>query len=479
MYPEYEEFEVLAEQVDRITLYRETGADMDTPVSILSRFLGFSRAILLESARGDKTYSRFSFLAFDMEEKVVLKKDGFHGNGGPPEGIAALERDLREVCGPWTGDFGDFRGGYVGYFNYEFVEMCDILRRPLTKGDDVLGILYVVEKWLVYDNYTNKAFLALSKKVDMCRNRNPKDLFASMSAELDAMDERLQGLPRMAAIPGRPVVARTIPKIPFMDKVNRVKEMIEKGEAIQIVLSDYLMVEDLDPFEFYRNLRRINPSPYMYFLKDGDSYIVGSSPEVHIRITDRKAALKPIAGTKPRKGGEDVAAIIEDLSGDEKERAEHLMLVDLARNDLSRICTTGTVKVESFMEPEVYSHVIHLVSLVTGDLADDINPLEAVKRTFPAGTVSGAPKTRAIEIIDEVEEITRGPYAGCLGYLGFNGNVNMAITIRTAFFTGRTARFQAGAGIVYDSVAEKEFEEVLNKLGALIRSGGIDDSVNR
>jgi anthranilate synthase component I len=477
MYPAFEEFEVLAGQVERITLYRETGADMDTPVSILSRLLGLDRAILLESARGDKTYSRFSFLAFDMEEKLILKNDGFYKDGERAGNIARLEQDVSRICGPSEGDFGDFRGGYVGYFSYEFVEACDILRKPLTKGDGVLGVLYPVEKWLVYDNYTNKAFLALSREIE--RDRDRKELFHSMNAELDAMAERLDGLPRMAAIPGKPVVTRSIPRVSFMNKVKTVKEMIEDGEAIQVVISDYLTVEGLDPFEFYRNLRRINPSPYMYFLKDGDSYIVGSSPEVHIKVTDRKAILKPIAGTKPRKNGSDIDAIIKELSEDEKEKAEHLMLVDLARNDLSRICTTGSVRVESFMEPEVYSHVVHLVSLVRGDLADKIGPIEALKRTFPAGTVSGAPKTRAIEIIDEIEESVRGPYAGCLGYLGFNGNVNMAITIRTAYFNGHTARFQAGAGIVYDSVPEKEYEEVCNKLGALIGSGGINDSIDR
>jgi anthranilate synthase component 1 len=277
---------------------------------------------------------------------------------------------------------------------------------------------------------------------------------------------------------GKPLITRKIPKAAFMEKVSTIKRMIEEGEAIQVVLSDYLEVEGLDPFDFYRNLRRINPSPYMYFLKDGNFSIVGSSPEVHIKITGRKAILKPIAGTKPRRGFDDVDKIIKELSSDEKEKAEHLMLVDLARNDLSRICSIGSVAVKSFMEPEIYSHVSHLVSHVEGELTAAMGPLEAVKRTFPAGTVSGAPKTRAIEIIDEMEKSVRGPYAGCLGYLGFNGNVDMAITIRTAYFSGQKARLQAGAGIVYDSIPEREYEEVLNKLGALIKSGGMDDTVN-
>ncbi len=477
MYPELEEFEDEAGRVDRITVYRETDADMDTPVSILSRLLALPRTALLESAKGDKTYSRFSFLAFDMEKRLTLTHDGLYKDGQRIGELSYLEEDVNKTCGPSAGSFGDFRGGYIGYFNYKFVGACDILRRPLTSDGGVLGAFYLVERWLVYDNYTNKAFLALSRKVDDSQNR--KELFHSMSAELEATEKRLDNLPRMAAIPGKPVVTRCIPRASFMNKVRTIKEMIEEGEAIQVVLSDYLIVKDIDPFDFYRNLRRINPSPYMFFLKDEDSCIVGSSPEVHIKIADKKAILKPIAGTKPRTSCSSIDAIIRELAEDEKEKAEHLMLVDLARNDLSRICATGSVRVESFMEPEVYSHVVHLVSLVRGDLADGIGPIEAIRRTFPAGTVSGAPKTRAIEIIDDIEENERGAYAGCLGYIGFDGNVNMAITIRTAFFFGRTARLHAGAGIVYDSVPEKEYEEVFNKLGALIRAGGIDDSIDR
>jgi anthranilate synthase component I len=477
MHPRRDEFVEPAGRVDRITLYRETGGDMETPVSILSKLMGLERAILLESAKEDKTYSRFSFLAFDISEKLVLTEDGLYRGGRRVGDASCLEEELSGSCGPLTGDFGDFRGGYVGYLNYEFVGACGILRRPLAQGQAIMGVLYEVEKWLVYDNYTNKAYLALSQKID--KDRSPEAQFESMEKELRIMDEGLKLLPRLVAAPGSPAITRTIPKQAFMDKVSRVRGMIEEGEAIQVVLSDHLEVEDLDPFEFYRKLRRINPSPYMYFLKDGDSFIVGSSPEVHFRVTDGKAMLKPIAGTKPRREFDDVGAIVAELSADEKERAEHLMLVDLARNDLSRICRTGSVNVESFMEPEVYSHVVHLVSLVKGDLRDGMGILEAIMKTFPAGTVSGAPKVRAIEIIDETEDRARGAYAGCVGYLGFNGNVDMAITIRTAYFSGRSARFQAGAGIVYDSVPEKEYQEVMNKLGALTRSGGIYDSVDR
>ena len=477
MLPAYDKREALQGATGRVILYRETAADMDTPVSILSRLTGLPRAILLESAKGDKTYSRFSFLAFDIKERLTLAEDGFYRNGEFAGDLALLEGEMDQYCEPAPGEYGDFRGGYVGYLNYGFVEGCDILRAPLARRNGAFGTLYLVEKWLVYDNYTNKAYLAVSRKTDP--DESARERTMAMENELDEMEARLASLPVIDRKPDTPVVTRTIPKAGFMEKVRKIKGMIEDGEAIQVVLSDYLEVEGLDPFGFYRNLRRINPSPYMYFLKDGDSFIVGSSPEVHIKITGGRAILKPIAGTRPRTDSADLEEIIHDLSTDEKERAEHLMLVDLARNDLARICKAGTVRVEGFMKPEVYSHVVHLVSLVSGEMGPDTGTLDALKGTFPAGTVSGAPKTRAIEIIDETEEAARGAYAGCLGYIGFDGSVNMAITIRTAYFSGTKARFQAGAGIVYDSDPEREYLEVMNKLGALTRAGGIYDRVDR
>jgi len=477
MLPAYDKRETLPGATTRVILYRETAADMDTPVSILSRLTGLPRAILLESAKGDKTYSRFSFLAFDIREKLTLTENGFYRNGQFAGDLALLEKEMHQYREPISGEYGDFKGGYVGYLNYGFVEGCDILRAPLARRSRALGTLYLVEKWLVYDNYTNKAYLAVSRKADA--DESARERTAAMEKELDEMERRLASLSVIERKPQMPVITRTIPKAEFMEKVRKIKGMIEEGEGIQVVLSDYLEVEGLDPFGFYRNLRRINPSPYMYFLKDGDSFIVGSSPEVHIKITGMRAILKPIAGTRPRTDSADLQEIIRDLSTDEKEKAEHLMLVDLARNDLARICRAGTVQVEGFMKPEVYSHVVHLVSLVSGEMNPDKGVLDALKGTFPAGTVSGAPKTRAIEIIDEMEETARGAYAGCLGYIGFDGSVNMAITIRTAYFSGTKARFQAGAGIVYDSDPEREYLEVMNKLGALTRAGGVYDRADR
>ena len=476
MNPDFDRFKMLAAEYDRVTVYKEAQGDMDTPVSILSKLLSLDKAILLESAKESKIYSRFSFLAFDIEEALVLRKDGIYRGEDRLGDISYLKSVLAENRAPSSDELGDFSGGYVGCLNYEFVEQCGILRQPLDKAYDTAGILYLVEKFCVYDNYTNRLYIAVSKKID--RSAPIEEVYRCIKEELEAAERRLADLVAEAREKRNPHVAQIMPKERYTKGVEKIKTMIEEGEAIQVVLSDFLVIDDLDPFEFYRNLRKINPSPYMYFIKDGETFIVGSSPEVHIRIRGNTAYLKPIAGTKPRGAGDDTDAIIKTLVEDEKERAEHLMLVDLARNDLSRICEPGSVHVESFMEPEVYSHVIHLVSLVSGDLGDKPDVVEAIRQTFPAGTVSGAPKTRAIEIIDEIEETVRGAYAGCTGYIGFNGNVDLAITIRTAIFDGFRARLQAGAGIVYDSVPEKEYLEVMNKLKALIRSGGIHDSID-
>jgi anthranilate synthase component 1 len=494
MYPFLKEFKRLWKEFDRITIYREMEGDMDTPVSMLAKVLSRERVILLESAKQDKTYSRFSFLATPCGPKLVLKESGLYRDGlllGPLSGLSDL---LLPVKTAPHEEFGAFCGGYVGYLNFEFAGECDILRRPLLNRNGVLGVLHLVDRFCVYDNHKNKLYLAISRRAD---DSDAEDAFREIAREFDRVEDQLGALTPPVREPGRqPALTRTIPRGLFIDKVQRTRDMIVEGEAIQVVLSDFLEAENVDPFQFYRNLRKINPSPYMYFLKDNDAYIVGSSPEIHLQIRGRIATLKPIAGTKPRPGrgrgpsvddgatqqsnmelgAPPVASlqeVIDSLTNDEKERAEHLMLVDLARNDLSRICKVGTVKVKSFMQPEIYSHVVHLVSEVEGMLADDVDAFEALKQTFPAGTVSGAPKVRAIEVIDEMEDHPRGPYAGCIGCIGFDGSLDMAITIRTAIFAGERVRMQAGAGIVSDSVAEREYDEAINKLLVLLKSGGL------
>jgi anthranilate synthase component I len=470
MHPSLQEFKALSKEFDRITVYKEMEGDMDTPVSLLGKFLTFDNAILLESARQNKTYSRFSFLAYQVSQKLVIRADAIYRDGLPLGPVSQLGDLLEQNRIPSHAEFGDFAGGYVGYLNFEFVGDCGILKNPLSRGGGILGVLYLIERFCVYDNYTNKLYLATSR---LLSDEDPEDIYRDIARDLDRTEAQVKALLPVPHEESPPKLVRGIPRGLFIDRVDRARNMIADGEAIQIVLSDFLEADRIDPFEFYRNLRKINPSPYMHFLKDGETCVVGSSPEIHLRIRDRVAVLKPIAGTRNHGPSDDIGKVIEDLTSDEKEKAEHLMLVDLARNDLSRISKVGSVAVQSFMEPEVYSHVVHMVTEVTGTLNDGVNVLDALKETFPAGTVSGAPKVRAIEVIDELEDFARGPYAGCVGYIGFGGSLDMAITIRTAVFNGNRARLQAGAGIVYDSIPEKEYDEVMNKLLVLMKAGGL------
>jgi anthranilate synthase component 1 len=263
-----------------------------------------------------------------------------------------------------------------------------------------------------------------------------------------------------------------VPKDEFKGMVLRAKEYIRAGDIIQVVLSQRFSGKSaLPPFELYRALRRINPSPYLYYLKFDDEYLVGSSPEILVRLTDDVVELRPIAGTRPRgRDAEEDGALAKELLADPKEKAEHVMLVDLGRNDAGRVCETGSVVVDDFMVIERYSHVMHIVSGVKGKLAADKDMFDLFRASFPAGTVTGAPKIRAMQIIDELEHAARGPYAGAVGYFGFSGNMDLAITIRTLCQKGDMLYLQAGAGVVADSDPEKEWEETLNKGRALMRA---------
>ncbi len=452
---------------DGIVIYKEIEGDMDTPVSLFLKMLDTENAFLLESAKEDKTYSRFSFMSFGLKEPIVIKQ------GFSPD-IFEEKRLFKSK------DLGDFCGGYVGYFAFEAVELFGILKKPLSKLPDSLGMFFKVEYFLVYDNYTDRLYLGYTHIFDktLSKEENLKKAYDNIDGFFNEFSFLKPRINNSKTTPK--IVGSMFSKDEFIDNVRSVKGMIENGEAIQVVISNFFDVENLEPFEFYRHLRRINPSPYMYFLKYGDLSIVGSSPEIHIRKKENKAIIKPIAGTKPKGSTiEETDTQKRILLNDEKEKAEHLMLVDLARNDLSRVSKKDSVNVKSFMQAEEYSHVIHLVSEVEGELKDDVGVFDLIANTFPAGTLSGAPKVRAIEIIDEIEKYPRFAYGGCLGYIGFDSNINMAITIRTAIFDKNKARLQAGAGIVYDSDPESEYLETINKLKALLKAGGINDNLDR
>lgn len=474
------EFEQLAENYNRVTIYKEIDGDMDTPVSLLSKLICEDNVFLLESAKQNKTYSRFSFLSFDLDDVFILKIDGLYKDGLRIGDISYFKEQIKENRAADNGVLWDFNGGYVGYLAYEFVSESPIMRRKLSKMPEILGIFYLVEHFLVYDNYTNRLYLGLSKTIDS--EKTAHENYLDAEDKIDQLKSRLRNIncKNRHTHSTAKIVNQAFSKDEFINAVEKVKHLITEGEAIQVVISNFFDIKGLDPFLFYRNLRRINPSPYMYFFQHKDFKIVGSSPEIHIKVRKNIATIKPIAGTKPRgKNEEEFEKNRKELISDEKERAEHLMLVDLARNDLGRLAKKDTVRVEYFMHPEDYSHVIHLVSDVKAEMDEKFDLMDALLNTFPAGTLSGAPKTRAIEIIDEAEKNERGAYGGCIGYIGFNGNMDMAITIRTAVFNGDTARLQAGAGIVYDSVPESEYSETLNKLAALVKAGGLDDTLNR
>ncbi len=481
MITSFQEFKNAYLNFDRITVYKEMAGDLDTPVSLLGKFLSQDNLFLLESAKENKTYSRFSFLSFGLEEPIILKHNGFYKNERKLGDLEYLKNEIKNNLSYSNNMFGNFSGGFVGYFTFEAVEKSSILKKELLKKPEILALLYFVEKFLAYDNYTNRLYLGLSYKFNkkISAEENFKIARNSIMKYYDEIMKK--GETREESSQQEPVIlSSSFSKKEFKDIVVKIKQLIEEGEAIQVVISNFIDIKGIDAFEFYRNLRRINPSPYMYFFKHKDLSIVGSSPEIHIKARGSIATMKPIAGTKPRgKTDEEVQKNKNELVNDEKEKAEHLMLVDLARNDLSRLAKKDSVNVKNFMHPEEFSHVIHLVSEVQAEIRQDFDMVDLITNTLPAGTLSGAPKVRAIEIIDSIEKEPRNIYGGCIGYIGFNNNMDMAITIRTAVFEKDRARFQAGAGIVYDSNPENEYNETINKLKALLKAGGINDSFDR
>ena len=483
-YPSLKTVRKLSSSFNRIPVYKELNLSELHLLSLLKSLQSKEEVIFLESARENKKWSRFSFFGFHPRKKIRYSPPVIEvEEGGKVQQIGEdiftyLNRELEAHRSPSYRSFGPFNGGFVGYFGYETVNYTGILRRKIRERKDVpLAYLLQIDSFIVHDNHKNRYYLAecfypqedqsLSEQYEKCRQT-----LLQREEELIAELEKTS-LPYLPAHPDQKTeVHFREDKESFTRKVEKVQELIRSGEAIQVVLSLRADIgEEIDPYSFYLRLRSVNPSPYMFFLKFGTLYVVGSSPEIHVKVENRKVYLKPIAGTISQgKNRTESARNKQILLHDKKERAEHLMLVDLGRNDLGRIAREGTVRVRSFMKPEDYSHVIHLVSLVDCDLHDKYTEVDVLKETFPAGTVSGAPKVRAIEIIEELESHPRDIYSGAVGYCGFNGNLDTCITIRSAVFHDDERYLQAGAGIVYDSVPEKEYQEITNKLKALAES---------
>ncbi|MEF3255460.1 MAG: chorismate-binding protein [Deferribacterales bacterium] len=468
IFPTKEKFLELSQKYNRVTVYKEIAGDLFTPITLLRNFSNEKYLFLLESANLDKTFSRYSFFGINPSKIIKFRNGKLFSikNGKKTEiemnPIDYLNHEISDFNGYNDKLFGDFCGGFVGYFGYEMANYFGFLRERLKEDpkSDLLALMFV-DEYYVFDNHYGKMYAAKAVK---CSNNPEKDY-----------DLATKSLNKMASIilkynfdnfdsDNEIVIEKDFEKEQFIQNVESIKKDIENGELIQCVLSNkYTLKGSINPVTLYRTLRNINPSPYMFYLKFDDYVLCGSSPEIHLKVVGKKAILKPIAGTYSV--SENLEEVKKHLLNDEKEVAEHLMLLDLARNDLYTSC--NNVEVTQSFVAEVYSHVIHIVSEVTGDMKPSENALKLFMKTFPAGTVTGAPKVRAMELINNYEKSPRGFYAGCTGYISYNGNLDTCITIRSALVDKNKTIFRAGAGIVYDSIPENEFFEVEKKLAAL------------
>jgi anthranilate synthase component 1 len=478
-----EQFQSFAAQgYNHIPVVKEVLADLETPLSAYLKLADGPYSCLLESVVGGERWGRYSIIGLPSstiikvkDNRIVVKKNGETVSESQAEDpFAELEKFKQQFKSPKLEDLPRFCGGLVGYFAYDCIEYIE----PKLKSDDKsdpLGtpdiLLMVTEEVVVFDN--------VSRKILIIVHANPEEDNAYLNAleKLEFISEKL-----LAPLPVRETpqsisvdesdFSFLFNKQDYFKAVDKIKDYIIEGDVMQVVLSQRMSIPfATDPFNLYRAIRSSNPSPYMYFLNLGDFHVVGASPEVLVRLEDNEVTVRPIAGTRPRgKTSEEDIALEKELLADPKELAEHLMLIDLGRNDVGRIAETGSVKVTEKMVIERYSHVMHIVSNVTGRLDRDRTALDVLKATFPAGTLSGAPKIRAMEIIAELEPIKRGVYGGAVGYLSWDNNMDTAIAIRTAVIKDDTLYIQAGGGIVHDSVPENEWQESLNKGRAIFRA---------
>jgi anthranilate synthase component 1 len=466
-HPTLEEFKRLRSQGNLVPIYREIAAEMETPLSAFLKVKRGGYSFLLESVEGAERAARYSFVG--TEPYRVLST----AEGDKTDPLKLIAEELAKYkLAPLSG-LPDFCGGAVGYLGYETVRRFE--RLPSPEPDSLTlpeSVFMFVDSLLIFDHAT--------RKIKVLSHARPD---GDMDSAYQAATRKIDELVKRLGQPPPPPITTEAPKEPaeissnftpqeFEASVERARQYIIAGEAIQIVLSQRLSRRtNAYPLNIYQALRGINPSPYMFFLDLKGFQIIGSSPEILVKAVNGTVTTRPLAGTRPRgKNKAEDRRLEKELRNDEKERAEHVMLVDLGRNDIGRVSSAGTVKVSELMEVERYSHVMHLVTNVEGRLRPDLTPFDALRACFPAGTVSGAPKIRAMEIIAELEPDKRGPYAGCVGYFGFSGNMDTAITIRTIVLRNGTAHVQAGAGIVYDSVPSREYEETLNKARALLNA---------
>ena len=484
-----EAFCALARDYNLIPLFREILGDLHTPVSAFHKLDDGRFSYLLESVEGGENVGRFSFLGgspsivcMHKGRELTIERGGRRETRTLADGedpLQVLQGLLAEYRVAKVAGLPKFYGGAVGYFGYDTVRFFEELPSP---PPDDLGApdscFLFTEACIIFDHVRHRMIIVCNVHVQ----GDAGAAYDHAAAKIDDLIEQLQAadsrplglLPHAGA--GMASLHSNFSHEGFLQAVERAKEYIRAGDVIQVVLSQRLHCDlspalRAQPFNIYRALRYLNPSPYMYYLSYGDVKVIGSSPERLVSEAGGMVITRPIAGTRPRGvDAEEDAALAAELLADAKERAEHIMLVDLGRNDLGRVCAFQTVEVDELMNVEHYSHVMHMVSNVRGRLRDELNQFDVLRACFPAGTVSGAPKIRAMEIIDELEPTRRGPYAGAIGYFSYDGNMDTAITIRTIVVHGARAFMQAGAGIVADSDPESEYQETLNKARALVKS---------
>jgi anthranilate synthase component I len=479
-YPSFDEFKAKASQGNLIPVYREIMADLETPVAAFLKLDRDDFSFLLESVEGGEKWGRYCFLGGEPSiifqckgSRVQITRGGHAEIQDGVDPLDALKRLMAEYHPVEVEGLPRFFGGAVGYLTYDMVRFFERLPDQTTDDLDVPDAMFMITDTIViFDHMLQKIKVVSNALVD----GPPEKAYQQAIVKIEQLIARLHQPvpPRHGSepTPGPLTLTSNFTKEAYERVVERAKEYIGAGDIIQVVPSQrFTAAIDIDPFDIYRALRTVNPSPYMFYLKFGDLRLVGSSPEVNVRLEGSLIELRPLAGTRRRgrSAAEDLE-IAAELMQDPKERAEHIMLVDLGRNDVGRVAKIGSVKVTELLQIEKYSHVMHLVSHVVGELVEGKDCYDVMRATFPQGTVSGAPKIRAMEIIEELEPTKRGPYAGAVGYVGYSGNMDTCIALRTMTVKGNAAYLQAGGGVVADSVPELEYEETLNKAKALMRA---------
>jgi len=480
--PDFETFRSLASRGNLIPVYREILADMDTPVSAFRKIDDGRYSFLLESIEGGEKWARYSFLGSSPE--VIIRSKGntvetlyADGSSRREEVADPLEflRDHLDRFAPVEVDgLPRFFGGAVGYVGYDMVRYFERLSLEKPAELDAFDSYFVItDTILVFDTIRQKIKVVSNAHLE--NGTTPEAAYEQAKTKIDAIIRKLRTPLDPASAPcstRKTEFVSNVRREDFEESVVKAKEYVKAGDVIQVVLSQRFSADlSVEPLDIYRILRTLNPSPYMFFLRLDDTLVVGASPEVMVRKEGGQVELRPIAGTRPRgKTRDEDVRLEQELLDDPKERAEHVMLVDLGRNDLGRVCRTGTVKVSELMVVERYSHVMHIVSNVQGELEGKMDAFDVLRATFPAGTLSGAPKVRAMEIIEELEPVRREIYGGAVGYFSFSGNMDMAIAIRTLVVKDGRIHLQAGAGIVADSDPASEYQETVNKARAVVKA---------